>query len=289
MNCEAARKHLLGSECPDRPSAEVSAHVVACDACREWQQRLVQMESAVRQVSLPRADAARSALVRRILTEKPTAKPKSSPRLVVNGKAEPRPSVARVVGSWIMDPHASPRRRVAAGLVAGVAAALLLFFTGWLIWDATRPAPEVVVSTQRTPPRDPLLVVLDKYGIHISEQPLTPNQRIKEMAGAAEDLRKRAGARVLADNELSAMAQAYTQVVRDGVVKPAKGLVADGVVPEDRQAVLAIADQLARDDSEWKRLSQQTGLSASAQSAVNQAAEAASEANGELRKLFGGS
>jgi hypothetical protein len=240
------------------------------------------------QLSLPRADAARSALVRRILTEKPAAKPKSSPRLVVNGRAEPRPSVARVVGSWIMDPHASPRRRVAAGLVAGVAAALLLFFTGWLIWDATRPAPEVVVSTQRTPPRDPLLVLLERYSIHVNE-PGTPDQRIKDMAGAAEELRKRAGARVLADNELSAMAQAYTQVVRDGVVKPAKGLVADGLVPEDRQAVLAIADQLAKDDSEWKRLSQQTGLSASAQSAVNQAAEAASEANGELRKLFGGS
>jgi hypothetical protein len=288
MNCEAARKHLLGCECPDRPSAEVSAHVAACAGCREWQQRLVQMESAVRQLSLPRADAARSALVRRILTEKVTAKPKSSPRLVVNGRAEPRPSVARVVGSWIMDPHASPRRRVAAGLVAGVAAALLLFFTGWLIWDATRPAPQVVVSTQRTPPRDPLLVVLDKYGIHISEQPLTPNERIKEMAQAAEDLRKRAGARVLADNELSAMAQAYTQVVRDGVVKTAKGLTADELVGEDRKAVLAIAEQLARDDSEWKRLSQQTGLSADAKSAVDRAADTANEAKDELRRLFGG-
>jgi hypothetical protein len=286
MNCEAARKHLLGSERPDRPSAEASAHIAACLACLEWQQRLVQLELAVRQLPTPRADAARSALLRRILTDKPASKPKSSPRIAVNGQAARRPSIARVVGSWIMDPHASPRRRVAAGLVAGVAAALLLFLTGWLVWDATRPGSPMVVSTPKAPPRDPVVVALEKLNIRVSENG-PPAQRIREFSGAADELRTRAGARAATDSELSAMALLYSQVVRDGVIKTAQGIAADGFPGDERDALLRIADQLGKDDSEWKRLSQQTGLSEGAKNAVNRAALAASDAKTQLLELCG--
>ena len=68
MNCQVVRKHLLGSERPGRPPAEASAHLAACAACREWQQRLVQMEQAMSLLPVPPADAARAALVRRVLT-----------------------------------------------------------------------------------------------------------------------------------------------------------------------------------------------------------------------------
>ena len=78
---------------------------------------------------------------RRVLTGEGLKRRKPGARPGVNGQPARRPSIAMVVGSWIMDPHASPRRRVGAGLVAGVAAAMLLFTTGWLVWYGTHEAP----------------------------------------------------------------------------------------------------------------------------------------------------
>jgi hypothetical protein len=281
MNCEAVQKQLLGSERPGRPSAEASAHLAACGGCREWHQRLVQLEAAVPRLPVPSASAARLALVRHILAGKDTARrPRGARRAgpAPDGRAG-RPSIAMVVGSWIMDPHSSPRRRVAAGLVAGVAAALLLFITGWLIWDATHTGPQVP-PLNLAKAADPLDRALDKYKIKPKGD--TP---IEAMADAAEQLHGLAAARP-ADGDLIAIAQLYGDVVNQRVVKLAEKLSDEGLSVEERSKVLQpIAKRLAKGDSQWQGLATQTGLADGVKDALLRAALAARNGSKRLEEL----
>jgi hypothetical protein len=57
MNCHQVRKWLSQAEEPDRPPADVEKHVSACTECQTWQRRLARLESAVRQLPLPRTRA----------------------------------------------------------------------------------------------------------------------------------------------------------------------------------------------------------------------------------------
>jgi hypothetical protein len=178
-----------------------------------------------------------------------------------------------VLGSWIMDPHSSPRRRVAAGLVAGVAAALLLFVLGWLVWYGNNdpdPAPG-------PRPVDTLVQDLRRHKIDAGET-TNPRDRVAAMAKAAEELRGRAAALPPgADMELIALADLYTRVVDEGIVK-----TAEGMSPEDRRAIPAsVAEDLGKAESQWQRWSQQTGLTERATRALESAALAAR--NGKAR------
>jgi len=274
MNCEAVQKYLLGSESPERPSPEASAHLAGCAACREWLQRLIQVETAAARLPVPRADTARSALIRRILTQAPAKKPATAEHR--------RPSIAIVLGSWILDPRASPRRRVGAGLVAGVAAALLLFVTVLLVRYAYHQ-PQVAMATPKAPPKDRLLADLDRYGIKPVETD-GPIARINAMADAADQLYDHGKKDVpagLPDTEVIALTQLYTRVLEEGILKSA-----EGVAPEDRTKVLQpIAARLGKANSQWFQLSQQTGLRAGVKTALQNAALAAHDGEEKLRKL----
>ncbi len=272
MNCEVVQRHLLSCESPDRPSADASAHLADCAACREWLTRLVQMERAVPYLPVPPAEAARSALVCRILAQKTSNGRGTSDRR--------RPSVAMVLGSWIMDPHASPRRRTAAGLVAGVAAALLLFVIGWLVWYGGG-TPESVVSSR---PPDQLLAELGRSGIHTADGK-TGSQRLQALAAAAEQLHAKCqdAARSGAYEELKAMAHLYGRVVDEGIVKTAEELS-----PAERSAILrSIAKDLGDADSKWRGLATAAALPDSAKLALNRAAQTATKAHDRLLELAG--
>jgi hypothetical protein len=175
-----------------------------------------------------------------------------------------------------MDPYSSPRRRVAAGLVAGVAAALLLFVVGWLVWyGGNEPGPSPAPR-----PVDPLVQQLRLYKIEAGET-ANPSERVKVMAKAADELRGRAAARAGVDDELIALADLYTWVVNDGIVK-----TAEGMSPADCRALPAsIVGDLANADSDWRRLSQQTGLSPRVKAALEKAALAAREGKKRLETL----
>ncbi len=60
MNCEALHSRLLGSEKPDRLTADLAAHLKSCAACRKWQRRLLHLERNV--ALLPVAPAPRGKL-----------------------------------------------------------------------------------------------------------------------------------------------------------------------------------------------------------------------------------
>jgi hypothetical protein len=273
MNCDVIQRNLLGRERPDRPSADAVAHLAGCAACREWLQRLLQIEDAVIHLPVPPAEAARSALVRRILADKAdNGAPAADKR---------RRSIAMVVGSWIMDAHAAPRRRVAAGLVAGVAAALLLFVTGWLVWDSGRQPPALAVATPKAPP-DRLLADLRSLKVR-SVQAAEGTKglaRVQVMAAAAEELREQAALNP-GDDDLIRLAVLYGRVVNEGVLDTVRELSA-----EDRRKLPAsLGEDLKHADSEWQRLSQKTGLSPRVKDALAKAAESARDGHVSLRDL----
>jgi hypothetical protein len=279
MNCDVVQRHLLGCESPDRPSAAATAHLAGCVVCREWLQRLLQLERAVPSLPVPSAEAARSDFLRRILTH-PTEEGRRTKDKGQKSKDAHRPSIARVVGSWIMDPHSSPRRRVAAGLVAGVAAALLLFLTGWLVWHPGPPSQTSSVAEKPAP--DLLAIDLGRLKIDVPEGKKGAD-RVKAMADAADQLHARCRAAMLtgANNELIKMAQLYGRVVDEGVVKTAEALSL-----EERREILApIADNLKNAESEWGRLTQQNGLPADVKAALEKAALAAHIGNARLTEL----
>jgi hypothetical protein len=279
MNCEVLQRHLLGSESPDSPSAGARAHLAGCAACREWLQRLLQIESALPCLPVPPAEAARSALVRRILAGESVngqaggATPAPQPRR--------RPSIAMVLGSWIMDAHASPRRRGAAGLVAGVAAALLLFVTAWLLWLADRTPPDEGPAVKA--PEDSLAQHLRRYKIEPPGEKATPSERVKVMASAAKQLSDSAAGQRRPDDELIGLAQLYSRVVDEGIVKTAEGLSPE----EGRDLVESLCEGLEKAQSEWTGLaSHQTGLSPRVTDALQKAADAARDGKKRLRELF---
>ena len=57
MNCHRVRKWLSQAENPDQPPANVEEHMNACTECQSWKRRLSRLESAVRQLPLPRTKA----------------------------------------------------------------------------------------------------------------------------------------------------------------------------------------------------------------------------------------
>ncbi len=266
MNCEVCQRQLLSGESPESPTAAAAAHVADCAACREWLLRLAQLERAVPYLPVPPSEAARSALMRRILSQKEGPAPEPCERR--------RRSIAMVLGSWVMDPHASPRRRVAAGLVTGVAAALLLFVIGWVVWyGGNQPNPGPAPKA----PVDPLVLELRRLKIDADET-TNPSDRVKVMASAAKELRGRAGSRAGSDAELTQLAELYTRVVNEGIMKTVEGLS-----PEERRSLPAsIAAEFEEADTDWRRLSQQTGLSGRAIKALEGAALAARNGKAQL-------
>jgi hypothetical protein len=277
MNCDALQKHLLGLEDPGRPADEARAHLAACASCRDWQRHLLLMERAVSRLPVPSAADARDALLRRILTGPGAGRPVPE---AAGGRR--RPSVAMMLGSLILDRHASPRRRVGAGLVAGLAAALLLFLLGGLVL-LTGSHDESPLARARKPAPDALVAELMRHNLKLAEA-RTPRERVELMAGVADNLHTKGHtlARAGSADDLAVLAALYGRVVREGVLKRAAELP-----PGQRREVLApIADRLTEAQGQAQRWALETDMPPPSKEALAQIARAAGEGSAQLQKMF---
>jgi hypothetical protein len=97
MNCDTIQHELeglLGSEHPDRPSADIQAHLDACPACRDWQHRLVQIEANISRLHVPGSATRDAFLLDLVLPDNPaegTTEATPAPK--------PRPAAASVSSS----------------------------------------------------------------------------------------------------------------------------------------------------------------------------------------------
>jgi hypothetical protein len=211
MKCRQIQKTLLATSGRRKLSSEVSAHVDACDDCRRWQDRLTEIDQAVKQIRVPTSATARSNFVQTLLSE--TATPSSK---------------------WYHQLPGRPWQRV---VVAACASVMLI-----LVWSGalTREGP---AGKRESDPADPLLATMMQRHNELATAPTT-NMRLQTLTRLSEDLdsETRNVARIAGTEDLQALANLYEDVVKKGIV-----VQADDVPADDRPKLLTeIADRLFR-------------------------------------------
>lgn len=165
MNCEKIQEELLGSERPERPSADVLAHLDTCSACREYQGRLVQIERNVCRVHVPGSATRDAFLLDLVLPDNPSEDTPLPPTRPVAAPVAPPGPVVRLSLATVKRPEKRSVKEMAwewrYGLGAAAAAALLFAFAGIVYHNAHRQrtgAPPVARAAQ--PATDPLVASL---------------------------------------------------------------------------------------------------------------------------------
>jgi hypothetical protein len=244
MNCELLQRRLLNLERPDRPPAEVLAHLAACPSCREWQRRLVRLEQRVALLPVPASTGKAEFLV----------------RLRAGAWFAPvrQPNGAAIRGQ---------RRDFALrklALATSLAAGLVLFA---VFWWALQWSP----SEQKLP--DDLLAQLVQHDMALARADNQTN-RLKELAATAEDVHAQAGllCRMKCADDLAELASWYRQVVEK---LPQQ---AQGVATGDSESIV---QRLSQAENESRKLV--AGAPPDCAAPLRDMASAAREAAGRLR------
>jgi hypothetical protein len=219
MICTTIQRRLLGSEQPDRPPAEVRAHLEGCAECREVQRRLLELEQGIGRLPAPESEM-RSAFVLQFLAG-------ASP-------VRQTPPVLRL--------REGGRRKlaVAFGLAAGLA------FCALGMWAWTSRAPE---DPGQSPSAREL--ALRQLQLHQRlEAARTPRERVQRLTELADEVLGDARSDPGDADRLDIMARFYGQLVREHLLTHARALTR-----AERAALLpAVADRLRWAESEATRL-----------------------------------
>jgi hypothetical protein len=281
MNCEALHSRLLGSEKPDRLTAELAAHLKTCAACRKWQRRLVHLERNVALLPVAPAPRGKAEFVRQFVAAElePLSAEREAPSESTNGVTTVQTwkfeKLAAALRSSLQAPRATlnafpapARRRIAAVLAASL---LLLAFGLWINSPTSPFTPK---------PPDPLLASVVERDLCLAAAK-SPSERVETLADLADDLQ--GSTRSLINHgqpdDLKALAELYEQVVRDGIVAQASSLS-----PGEKARLLkGIAQRLADAGDEAEKLIKV--LPESSAAPLNIIVRAARDGDRELRKL----
>ena len=127
MRCEVARLRLLSVENPARVPADVRAHLVDCEFCRDWHDDLCTFERHIPFLPVPNSRG-KAKLLQQLLSEKHVEVPN-----------HPAPEAAQTLSESSALTHADhpilphPRLVTFPGLMAGLAAVVLLVLSTWLL------------------------------------------------------------------------------------------------------------------------------------------------------------
>jgi hypothetical protein len=237
MNCKVIREQLLQADRPERPGADLAAHLGQCPPCRQWHQRLVQLERLVPRLPVPPSHG-KAVLLARLAGERvapprrPTARRSSRWQVFFQSPAMPPAVLAASLlvfaGLWSM--QSNPYHRPAGG------------------GGMTAPAP----APPRPPAPDLLVADLLQHNVSLARAE-TPKEQLDALAAMAERLygatKTLAGQAETAD--LEKLTKLYDEVVRNGIVKRAD--VLRKLPPAERQEIISpIAERLAKamDDAE---------------------------------------
>ncbi len=205
---------------PGVPSAEASAHLDTCERCREFQRKLVQIETNVPRLPVPAAPVPASlwqALARQNPSEPtPAAPPPAYAGGSPHAATAPSPS-ARVSGP------ARSRSRL-AWIVAGLAASIAVAAFG--IWYAVNRQESVNLANNKGPENSPasqpfLAQLLDcNVRLAVSDKPKERTQVLAKLAGHLQDgIESKPG-----DAALQKLAKLYRETLTEGLVPAAKSL-----------------------------------------------------------------
>jgi hypothetical protein len=216
MNCQECREKLLRALEPSAPSAEMLGHLGQCDRCRQFQQRLLQIESNVPRIPVP-ASSGPEAFKNR-LRQLPANEPL---------RATPLSIPASV----------SPVKRFLPWIVSAMAASILVIASGLLYLAHFGGPAETPVARQEAPaakearPATFVAQVLE-CDLRLAEG-ASHRQRTKTVAELAELLQDAIASKPAAKS-LEALAGLHRETLLHGLVPTAQRLA-----PADREEALA--------------------------------------------------
>lgn len=258
MNCATTQRQLLAAERPDRPDADLRAHLAACPACRALQRRLLQIERQLPNLPVP-PSTARPAFVRHFLDE-------------VSDSPTP-PPVRLPLPLSAAGTRAKDRALKKLALAFALAAALLVFAIGWWAWPHHGPALPEVDHTA------PHRLALEQQLKHARN----PGDRVRAVAEVMEAVQREALDPASDAPKLAQLAHYYARVVREDLRAHARALPA-----EERALVLiAIAERLSKTESDAERQAAEPRAARRAAS-LHEIAHAAREGDRWLRDLARG-
>ncbi len=263
MRCEVVQRRLLGIEDPSQTSADVRAHLARCEACRDWQAQLVQLERHVPFLPVPRSRGKSDLLYRLVregvaksrerVEECASGSEAAQPRELVGATEHPRPAPTRFNSLTLSLSRSLTLLRSHAPTLARIAALILLVVIAWWLWPSGRNNP-FAPNPHNPPAPEPLLASLVQRDLRLAGA-TTPRERIQILADLAGDLHQETQTltQEAAEEELAALAKLYEQVVYDGILKQAMALPAN----ERRPILNPIADRLAQTATAVDRLVQE--------------------------------
>jgi hypothetical protein len=135
MRCEVARSRLLAAVDSAKAPAEVRAHLIRCEFCRDWHEDLCTIEQHVQYVPVPESRG-KAKLLRRLLHEPGPEVP--NPESAIpdfrptpeKSKTLPESSAANFPDTPVLR---HPRFFTFPGLMAGLAAVALFVLGTWLM------------------------------------------------------------------------------------------------------------------------------------------------------------
>jgi len=308
MNCKEIKYFLLGCENPDRPPADVKAHLAVCHSCQDWQNRLALIEMNVPFLPVP-ASATRAQLLRKVLIQprlvgaddlsavaaaesltetrvaiKDTVAPVSrviepkSPIVLTIGRSSSRRGAGLLHFFRDLEPSA---RRYAAG---GLAAAILLVIFGWMVIRTPHRPPTPGSQLARSS-SDPLLASIVERDLRLAGAE-RPSTRFLALADLADDLSgevKKLAPLPEAKGVLDELVKRYQKVVRHGLLEIAQELSA-----KDRDELLnTVGERLHVAGRTADELGEQLGakIPNSSRDALRRLTKAAFEGDRQLRDL----
>lgn len=274
MNCKVVQRRLMSMEDPARAPADLHAHLAGCDGCRDWHSRLILVEMAIPLVPVPRSRA-KNDLLRRLMPERRSAR-------IQEPIFSPDPADASLLPFPLPAPASPPLTwSRAKRLIAGVAALVLLLACGaWVVYQWSN-TPDVSLADPK-PSRDILLASLVNCDVRLATA-TTPKERVEILADISQFLcdQSRAMALESSPEELHTLAKLYDKVIRDGVLKQAKGIPAN----QRRGIILPIADRLSQTARVLDRLIQKVDED-SCKKPLQEIANSAREGNRGLYSLI---
>ncbi|MBY0528062.1 MAG: hypothetical protein K2R98_31990 [Gemmataceae bacterium] len=227
MKCSTVQRRLLTLEDAARVPSTVQSHLDTCAACREWQQRVFQLERVIPLLHVPSSSFAKARVLQQIRTP-PTLWEQMRER------AARLPEHARRIGHL--------------RLASGVAAAVLLLIMAWQLMPG---GPRPNNNDNPNPASDALLATLLERNLILAEA-VRPRQQAETLASVADDLHGEAqtlGRHRDARASLDVVAIWYSQVVKVEVERAGR------LPAEDRKTALEpMAQRLAKAEAEAEAL-----------------------------------
>ncbi|HEY3787473.1 MAG TPA: hypothetical protein VGL71_01405 [Urbifossiella sp.] len=219
MNCQSLQNRILALPDPRQVPETLREHLSACPACSAWWKQAIRLERLLAQLPAPAAPSDKKAA---LIDELTAAGP-----VIRSIPAIPRPSGRSIfVRAW---------SQPAVRTIAGLAAAILIVVSGWMM-TRPGPGPEGIVKEK---PRDPFLEKIVQRDLALA-QAKSSEQRLEVLGTLADDLsaEARSLSKIANPDELRDLSGMFQKVVNDGIVEQVRRIPEHALTQTQKRELL---------------------------------------------------